>query len=190
MSSKSHFAAGFVLLLSLVLLGGCKITAEKDSQGHDKNVDIRTPLGSISVHEGETDPNATGLTAYPGAQLRTDRHGEGGANVNVSSSLFGVKVAVLKYHSDDSPDKVLAFYRQDMAKYGKVLDCTGGFAMHYHRYDQDAEVTCDGHGGHEYQEELKVGTQNNQRVVAIRPSGGGSEFALIYVRAWDDKTSM
>jgi hypothetical protein len=180
---------GFLVLLTAL---GCKISTSKSGDGHDKDVDIRTPLGSISVHKGETDPKTTGLSAYPGAQIKNDTDGEGGANVNVSSSLFGVKVAVVKYRSDDPPDKVLSFYRKDMSRYGKVLDCTGGFTLKYQHHNADDEVTCDNHGtgGHQYREELKVGTENNQRVVAIRPSGSGSEFALIYVRAWDDKSTM
>ncbi len=180
--------------LTLIALSGCSIHTSRDSKtGQDKDVDIRTPLGSISVHKGETDPKATGLAPYPGAQPKSDSGDhEGGANVNISSPFFGVKVVALKYQSDDSPDKILSFYRKDMAKYGKVVDCTGAFTMTFHHHDKDSEVTCDDHegSGHEYKEELKVGTENNQRIVAVRPSGSGSEFALVYVRAWDDKTTM
>ena len=64
--------------------------------------------------------------------------------------------------------------------------------MAFHHHDKDAEVTCDDHSGsdHEYKEELKVGTENNQRIVAVKPSGKGSEFALVYVRAHDAKDTM
>jgi hypothetical protein len=179
--------------LALVAMSGCSIYTSKDSQtGKDKDVDIRTPLGSISVHKGDVDPKATGLALYPGAQLKKDLDRDSGANVNISSSFFGVKVVALKYQSSDSPDKVLAFYRKDMSKYGKVLDCSGGFNMDFRHQNQDADVTCNDHNGsaREYKQELKVGTENNQRIVAIRPSGTGSEFALVYVRAWDDKSTM
>jgi hypothetical protein len=187
-----RMAVGFLLLAAA--LSGCTISESKDNKtGEDKNVDIRTPLGSISVHKGESDPKATGLSLYPGAQLKKDTGDhDGGANVNISSSFFGVKVVVLKYQSDDSPDKVLAFYRKDMSRYGKVLDCSGNFNVNFHHRDGNSEVTCnDGSGtGHEYNQELKVGTEQNQRVVAIRPSGSGSEFALVYVRANDEKDTM
>jgi len=178
--------------LALVAMSGCSISANKDSMGKDKDVDIRTPLGSISVHKGDVDPKATGLALYPGAQLKKDLDRDSGANVNISSSFFGVKVVALKYQSNDAPDKVLAFYRKDMSKYGTVLDCSGGFNMDFRHRDQDADVTCNDHNGsaREYKQELKVGTENNQRIVAIRPSGTGSEFALVYVRAWDDKSTM
>jgi len=117
---------------------------------------------------------------------------EGSANVNISSPFFGLKVVAVKYQSDDAPDKVLAFYRKDMAKYGKVVDCTGGFSMNFHHHNRDAEVTCDDRGGSDrrYREELKVGTENNQRIVAIKPNGDGTEFALVYVRASDEKNTM
>lgn len=190
MGNRPKTCAGATLLLCLTV-SGCSVSTSKNGKGGDGDVDIRTPLGSISVHKGETDPKATGLSPYPGAQLKQDTDGQGGANVDVSSSMFGVKVAVLKYHSDDPPDKVLSFYRKDMSKYGKVIDCTGGFTMAYRRHDQDSEVTCDdSHSGRQYKEVLRVGTQNNQRDLAIRPSGSGSEFALIYVRTWDDKSTM
>ncbi|HMF89159.1 MAG TPA: hypothetical protein VKL40_00840 [Candidatus Angelobacter sp.] len=193
MSSRRMIHITLCMGLALVALNGCSVSTHHDSaSGQDKDVDIKTPLGSLSVHKGATDPKDTGLALYPGAQLKKDMDGEGGANVNISSSFFGVKVVALKYQSNDAPEKILAFYRKDMAKYGKVLDCGGGFSMNYHRRDKDEEVTCDrDHGsGHDYSQELKVGTENNQRIVAIKPSGSGSEFALVYVRAWDDKSTL
>ncbi|HEY1527557.1 MAG TPA: hypothetical protein VGH51_15095 [Candidatus Angelobacter sp.] len=173
--------------LCLVALTGCSVTTHDKGNGKKDDVDIKTPFGSLSVKEGATDVKDTGLSLYPGARTSRDSDDEHhSANVNISSSLFGLKVVALKYESDDPSDKVLAFYRKEMGKYGKVLDCTGGFNMNFHHRDQDAEVTCDGHegSGHEYREELKVGTENNQRILAIKPRGNGSEFALVYVRAW------
>jgi len=173
--------------LCLVALTGCSVTTHDKGNGKKDDVDIRTPFGSLSVKEGATDVKDTGLSLYPGARsakdVDDDHHS---ANVNISSSLFGLKVVALKYQSDDSSDKVLAFYRKEMGKYGKVVDCTGGFNMNFHHRDKDAEVTCSGNegSGHEYKEELKVGTENNQRILAIKPRGNGSEFALVYVRAW------
>jgi hypothetical protein len=176
------------IVLSLLAITGCSVTTHEKDNGKKDDVDIRTPLGSLSVKKGATDIKDTGLALYPGARATKDddddRHHS--ANVNISSSFFGVKAVVLKFESDDSSDKVLAFYRKDMGKYGKVVDCTGGFSMDFHHHDKDADVTCDGHNGpgHDYKEELKVGTENNQRILAIKPRGNGSEFTLVYVRAW------
>jgi hypothetical protein len=182
-------------MILAIALGGCSVHTSKDSKtGGDKDVDIQTPLGSISVHKGGSDAKATGLALYPGAQPKSDvvGHDEDAGNVNISSPFFGVKLVAGKYRSDDPPEKVLAFYRKEMGKYGRVVDCTGGFTLRYRHHDQDSEVSCDDHSntGHEYKEELKVGTENNQRIVAVRPSGTGSEFALVYVSARDQGNTM
>lgn len=195
MVSRFPSRTTLVGLLCLIALAGCSISTHEDKDhGSGKNdVDIRTPFGSLSVHEGNTDVKDTGLALYPGAKIKKDLgDNHHSANVNISSSLFGLKVVALKFESNDPPDKVVGFYRKEMAKYGKVVDCTGGFTMAFHHRDKDAEVTCDDHNGagHEYKEQLKVGTENNQRILAIKPSGNGSEFALVYVRAWDQSDTL
>ncbi len=183
-----------VTIAVLLILAGCTVSTRKsqDDKGENKDVDIRTPLGSISVHKGATDVKETGLSLYPGARPKADEHDEQSANVNLSSSLFGagLKVAVARFQSDDPPDKVLSFYRKDMGRYGKVVDCTGKITMSFHPGHRrgDEEVSCDDHGsGNDYKEQLKVGTENNQRIMAVKPSGKGSEFALVYVRAHDER---
>jgi hypothetical protein len=42
------------------------------------------------------------------------------------------------------------------------------------------ELTCGGSSGGNI--ELKVGTKENQHIVAVKPEGGGSSFSLVYVR--------
>ncbi len=181
-----------IAALAFGLIAGCSVSTHEKENGKKDDVDIRIPFGSLSVHEGNTDVKDTGLALYPGAQPKKDSGDDHhNANVNISSSLFGLKVVAMKFQTDDSPDKVLAFYRKEMGKYGKVVDCNGSFNMNFHHHNKDAEVTCDGHdSGHEYKEELKVGTENNQRVMAIKPNGNGAEFALVYVRAWEHKDTM
>jgi hypothetical protein len=195
------FCPALAVLLACTL-AGCTVST-RDHEGRnstdsskDKDVDIRTPFGSLSVRQGSMDAKDAGLSTYPGAQLRksTDHDGDSSANVNISSSMFGMKVVALKYSSSDAPDKVLAFYRKDLSKYGKVVDCEGGFNMNVHPREKngDTEVTCDrdNKSDGEYKHELKVGTEGNQRIVAVKPAGDGSEFALVYVRTRSDKNTM
>jgi len=192
----SSFFVAFALAL---ILAGCSVSTshhdENNDAGKDKDVDIRTPFGSLSVHQGSMEAKDTGLTAYPGALLKKspDHEGDANANVNISSSMFGMKLVAIKYVTKDSPDKVVGFYRKELAKYGKVVDCQGGFNMDFRpREDNNNEVTCnhENKGNGEYKQELKVGTQNNQRVVAIKPVADGTEFALVYVRSHNDKDTM
>jgi hypothetical protein len=177
--------------LCLIALTGCTVTTHDKGDGKKDDVDIRTPFGSLSVKEGNNDIKDTGLSPYPGARVKKDSDDDKhSANVNISSSLFGLKVVSVNFETDDPSDKVLAFYRKDMGKYGKVLNCTGdvNMNMNFAHKDKDSEVTCHGEGSdHEYKEQLKVGTENNQRIVAVKPKSNGAEFTLVFVRAWGSK---
>ena len=177
-------------VLCAFVLAGCSIHASKSGDGSDKtkDVDIRSPFGSISVHTGSTDAKDLGLPMYPGARpARGHGDNDDNANVNISSPLFGVKVVVQKFETDDSPAKVLDYYQKPLGKYGKVIQCNGGSGGHYHHHDKDAPVSCDDDSGSEYEKTLKVGTENNQHVVAVKPRGKGSEFVLLYVRARENE---
>jgi hypothetical protein len=191
---------GYLLVLAAVgVMAGCTVSTSHrdghDGGGKNKDVDIRTPFGSLSVHEGAMEAKDTGLSAYPGAQIKKSPvHDEdSSANVNISSSLFGMKLIVLKYETKDSQDKVLDFYRKDLSKYGKVVDCKGNFAMVFNPTgNSEREVSCarQGNGDGEYRQELKVGTESNQRVVGIKPVADGTEFALVYVRTRNEKDTL
>jgi len=185
----------FMGLLCVLVLSGCSIHTheKKDSTGKSEDVDIRTPFGSVSVKESSADVKDTGLQLYAGARPKSDSGDQKhSANVNISSSLIGVKVVVREYLSDDAPDKIMAYYRKEMRKFGNVIQCDRGHSnFQFHKRDQDAPVSCDGNeGGHGPEQTLKVGTENNQHVVAVKPWGQGSEFALVYVRTWSDKEPM
>ena len=191
MRTKKQILFILLALVAAVVLIGCSIHASKDERGKDKDVDIRTPFGSLSVHKGSGDAKDTGLPLYPGARLKSGSDHDDNANVNISSSMFGLKVVAQKFESDDSSDKVLGFYEKQMGKYGSVISCSGGnMNVRFRRHDKDDPVSCDGHSGHDYDKELKVGTENNQHVVAVKSSSRGSEFTVVYVRAWDNKDTI
>lgn len=161
---------------------GCNINVKKDGSGEDKKVDIETPIGGIHVDKS-ADVRDTGLAVYPGARIKPKQstNDTKDANVDISFLGYGVKVVAVEYQSDDAPDKVIAFYREQLKKYGNVIEChtTGTNLQMDHKQGSD-EVMCDAHTGKTI--ELKVGTTQNQHVVAIDPDGKGSSFALVYVR--------
>src|SRR5579872_3258751 len=174
-------STSIVLMLSMA----CSINVKKEKNGQDKQVDINTLVGGIHVSK---DANAedVGIPVYPGARLREKQDGDDkSANVNISGFGFQLKVVAMEYESDDSPEKVLSYYKDQLKKYGDVLQChtsslhvnTGGKKWH----DNDSHpLTCEGESGSDT--ELKVGTRDNQHIVAVESSGGGSNFSLVYVR--------
>jgi hypothetical protein len=172
--------------LAVVLLSGCSVNVKKESNGQDKQVDINTPMGGIHVSKG-ADVADTGLAVYPGARLKPEEsgHDDKSANVSISGFGYGLKVVALEYESDDAPEKILAFYRDQLKKYGSVLEChtSGHFNMNMKYSDKSSEshaLTCDSSSGKNV--ELKVGTDENQHIVAVESEGKGSSFSLVYVR--------
>jgi hypothetical protein len=161
----------------------------QDSSSSDKNLDIRSSVGDL--HAGsDADARKAGLPLYPGARLKTDDANRNQANFSIATDLFGMKLVVANYVSDDAPAHVIDFYRNKLKKYGTVLECHSdkhGGDVQVHDDDKDSsgnkELKCDRNSGPVT--ELKVGTQDNQHVVAIeaRDDGKGSTFALVYVRA-------
>ena len=176
------FAAAF---LSALVLPACNVKTEKSSDGKDKNVEISTPFGGLKVNN-DADARDTGLPVFPNSRLKPkEENNDNSANVNMSFGKFGLKVVVATYETDATPDKVLDFYRGAVGKYGKVLECKGGSmgGVNIHHNDKnDKELHCDKDGNSDVVE-LKVGTETLQHVVAVKPSGKGSEFSLVYVRA-------
>jgi hypothetical protein len=171
--------------IAIGLLAACSVNVKKEQNGQDKQVDIKTPLGGIHVSKG-ADAADLGLAIYPGARVKVK--GEDGddksANVNISGLGFGLKVVAIEYQSEDAPSKVLSFYRDQLKRYGQVLEChTSHFDVDTDVKDSGArshELTCAGSNGSNI--ELKVGTKENQHIVAVEPDGKGSSFSLVYVR--------
>jgi hypothetical protein len=172
----------------LLLAGGCSVNVKKESNGQDKQVDINTLVGGIHVSK-QAEVGDVGLAVYPGARMK-EKDSDGSdksANVNISGFGFGIKVVALQYESDDTPAKILSFYKDQLKKYGNVLEChtSGHFNadmnMDSHgSKDSSNELTCEGSHGENV--ELKAGRKDDQHIVAVEAQGKGSRFSLVYVR--------
>ena len=177
----------------VMLLAACSVKV--DDKGENKNVDIRTPLGALQVRTNPT-PAQIGLSVYPGARQKVQGEDKNAANVNISSSMFGVKVLVIAYHTDDPPDKVISYYKKDLRKYGNVLECKG----HGHNdneldlgHDSDHKpkpLTCSDDKGDGKGVELKAGMSDNFHLVAVDPKDSGSDFAIVYVATRGESEPM
>jgi hypothetical protein len=180
-------AAAGAGLAALLLLPACSVNVKKEANGEDKQVDINTLVGGVHVSK-EADVSDVGLTVYPGAKLK-EKDSDGSdksANVNISGFGFGIKVVALEYESADAPAKVLSFYRDQLKKYGNVLECHTSslnldmkMGSHSSRNDSN-ELTCEGDHGNNI--ELKVGKKDDQHIVAVESEGKGSSFSLVYIR--------
>ena len=182
--SRWWFAASVVTLL---LLPACSVNVKKEANGEDKQVDIKTLVGGIHVSK-QADASDVGLAIYPGARLKLkDSDGDDkSANVNISGFGFGVKVVALEYQTDDAPAKLIAFYKDQLKKYGSVLECHSSKHMSVDAEfsgksgGESHELTCDSTSGNHV--ELKVGSRENLHIVEVEPETKGSSFSLVYVR--------
>jgi|SRR6202453_2651932 hypothetical protein len=187
-----------VAMAILTVTGAVHLAAaQQQNSNQDKSLDVRSSVGDLHMGN-DADARKAGLPLYPGARLHHDEDKDKNsstANLSLFTDAFGVKLVIAKYDSDDSPAKVIDFYREKLKTYGKVLEC------HTHEHggthadidsddDKDSkkskELKCEGDNSGPVTE-LKVGTENNQHVVAVEPSDNashkGSTFALVYVHA-------
>lgn len=173
-----------VVLTFFLSVGNVVAGVAQDADSQNKNVDVRSPIGDLHLG-ADADAKKIGVPLYPGARLKTHDANTDQANLSVLTEAFGMKLVVANYISDDDPAKIVAYYRNKLKKFGKVLEC------HSDKHGGDVSVEDDKGGDKELKceqgsgpvTELKVGSEENQHLVAVeaREGGRGTEFALVYV---------
>ena len=174
----------FTVLASLLLLPARPAAAQNPNRDdQDKNLDIQLHVGK------DADAQKVGLPLYPGARLKHDEENQHRANFSLLTGAFGMKLVIASYDSGDAPGKVIAYYREQLKRYGRVLECrtkqSGGEVqanVHTQESKEAKQLQCEGDNAGNIVE-LKVGTEDNLHVVSVEPSetGKGSTFALVYV---------
>jgi hypothetical protein len=130
------------------------------------------------------DPSAIGLPLYPGARPYQDKSGD---NPKFQLGLWGgskgFNLVVLKFESNDSPQKITAFYHKALGKYGKVLNCSDSpkAADQQDQSDPANGLDCKADEPDSGETLLKAGTKEKQHVFSIKPEAGLSIFQLVYV---------
>lgn len=163
------------LFFAVLPVAACSVTVQEGT-GADKDVDISTPVGDLSVR-ADVDRPDTGLPVYPGARpLREEQEPES-ANVAIDTAWFGLKVVAARYESSDAPETVLDFYREEMRELGEVTECRGEVDFK----GKSRRAVCTGKGQSEGTQ-LVVGPEDRQRIVVVKPRGSGSELSLVYVQ--------
>jgi len=108
-------------------LAGCRVHVDKDDKGQDKTVQVDTPFGGVHVNTDQTTASDLGLPVYPGAQLAKDKDkgNHKSADVHLGFGQWQLRVKAVSYESHDSQDKIEAFYKKALGRYGDVIVCQG-----------------------------------------------------------------
>ncbi len=170
-------------LFPCALVAGCHVETHKNGDNKD-DVNIGTPFGSMHVKTDNASVIAgLGLTPYPGAKIvqKKGDHDDGAADVSMSFGGFQLGVHAVELESGDAQDKILAFYRKDMARYGAVIACRGEQTVGQPARTGDG-LTCDTdrHGSAGDAElELRAGSPTHQHIAGVRAADGGTHIGLV-----------
>lgn len=174
-TSRISMGSLVILIATITLTFQSVVAQEKDGAG--------------AVVSGKASAKDVGLPIYPDSKPHKDNNGDSdAANLGLWGGGAGFKLAVLKMETSDSPEKVAAFYKKALAKYGKVLDCSNPSpASTTSKDDSSNALTC----GDDKPEKggllFKAGTKDKQHIVGIQPNGQGSLYQLVSVGSWGNK---
>jgi hypothetical protein len=178
---SSRLPVRFCLLAATLIAALCAPqTAVAQQTGHKS-------WGIGFEASGEASSQQVGLPFYPGSRLhKDDPQDTSAANFGLWGGNSGLKFAVAKLESEDAPDKVAAFYRKALARFGNVLDCTHASAEVTLADDDSptAPLTCDEKPPQNGSMVFKAGTNQSQHIVAIEVKNGKVLIQLVYIAAW------
>ncbi len=172
---------------------GASAQQEKDKSG--VNVTVTGKDGSDVaglIISAQATAKEAGLPLYPGARPHKDEKDDSsGAKLGLWGTTFGFKLIALKMESNDSQEKVAAFYQKALAKYGAVLNCSDGSKAQTDKDKNESskKLTCGDDRPDPGGLLFKVGSKEKQRIVSVTPNGSGCVFHIVYLEArGDDKT--
>jgi hypothetical protein len=178
------------VILGLIFLAALPLEAQ-DKKGSGKPDSDMDQEGFGIVASKRAGAKDVGLPLYPGAREHKDKSEDSPAvKFGLWGGNSGFKLAVLKLESNDGPEKVAAFYRKALSKYGKVLDCRGSSKVTTgdNKGSSSNELGCDDDQPENGELVLKAGTKQEQHVVGIKSSGGLTQFQLVYVMTRGSET--
>jgi hypothetical protein len=142
--------------------------------------------GAGIYFDAEPSAKDVGLPIYPGARPHRDKDdNQSSVKFGLWGGSFAFKLAVVKLESSDSPQKVAAFYKKALAKYGTVLDCgaSSSETRDKNQSHSSNQITCETDKPGPGEMTMKAGTKEKQHIVGIQPSGAGSTVELVYVES-------
>ncbi len=186
---RTRVLAGFLALGAALAVSGCHVQVDKDQNGQEKNVRVDTPFGGVHVRSDQTTAADLGLPAYPGAQLASDNQGDKSADVHLGFGPWQLHVEVVTYMTPDAQQKVIAFYKSAMGRFGDVITCQGNTAVgtpsvtsegltcnEEHKRIEVNGVDLNDHGSGFT---LRAGSKRHQHIFVLKSSGAGTRYSLV-----------
>lgn len=161
-------------------MGAVSLASHGFGQNSDFNLDVHA-----NSHATAKD---IGLPVYPGATPFKDKDSDSSsADLLLLMNSFHFSLKAASFVTTDSPDRVLAFYRKPLAKFGEVLECDHGKPVGSLTVTKSG-LTCgngksgnvsvngSGDSGHE----LRAGTPDQFQIVGIDSAENGkTKFGLV-----------
>jgi hypothetical protein len=190
-----RLGATLAVLALVASTTGCRVHVEKGANGEDKNVQVDTPFGGVHVNTDQTTAADLGLPVYPGAQVVADNDKDKSADIRMGFGEWQMRIKVVNYSTPDSEDKVTAFYKKALTRYGDVISCQDDAPVGAPTKTSEG-LTCDEkHGSHVQVNdngtsygyhsgsngfELKAGSARHQHIVGFQSSAPrNTRFALV-----------
>jgi hypothetical protein len=169
------------IALGLIFAAAALPAVAQDKKDSDANKSDGDSIGFIASKNASA--KEVGLPLYPGSRRHKDDSDDSAAvQLGAWGGSSGFKIAVLKMESDGAPEKVTAFYRKALSKYGKVLNCSDS-ATTVEKDKSSNGLDCDSDHPEKGETVLKSGTKEMQHIASVKTNGNGSVYDLVYVEA-------
>jgi hypothetical protein len=172
-------------------IAGWRVHVDKDENGKEKNVLVVTPFGGVHVNTNQITASDLGLPVYPGAEIVKDNEHEKSADVNMGFGEWTLRVRAVNYATPDPQDKVTAFYKKALGRYGDVITCQGNAPVGTPSTTSEG-LNCSDSGNHGNVKindedfgkhdgfQLKAGSKRHQHILGFQDSKNGqTRFALV-----------
>jgi hypothetical protein len=178
----SRFPLTGGVLSALILAGICLLSVSQTCSAQEPEKE-----GVGAILSGKASAEDVGLPIYPGSKPHKDKSDESpAARLGLWGGGSGFKLAVLKMDAADPPEKVAAFYKKALSKYGKVLDCSNPPPAQSDAENKPSSktLTCGDDKPEKGGMLFKSGTKEKQHIVGIQPNGSGSLYQLVALANW------
>jgi hypothetical protein len=170
-----------VLSLVLAVAFSSTVLCAQDqtaSSGETHKIVVETDSGRYGVGAEKLGPKRLGVEIYPGATVDKSENASSDASLSIEWGKKAQRLYLQVYVTSDSADKVLAFYRKQLSKYGPVTECRDGKPL---AGAVQSQLRCDSDDKDDKSSELKAGTRKKEHMIGVTPTVGGTRFEVVYL---------